>query len=127
MYFHQIAKIVIIVRCEIFKMSKVNHLTTLLPLTTSQFQVENVNLLLKFMLQELSNDILRANLDYIYYLCFCPKDLRFMFNYNFQSGFHLKVFRIAFLTFFHNCGSVFESQGTLLTYSHFHPLVLITN
>jgi hypothetical protein len=99
----------------------------LLPLTASQFQMENANPLLKFMFQELSNDILRVNLDYIYYLCFCPKDLQFMFSHNFQSGFHLGVFRIAFLTFFHNCGSVFESQGTLLTYSHFHALASVTN
>jgi len=73
--------------------------------------MENANPLLKFMLQKLSNDILKANLDYIYYSHFCPKDLQFMFNYNFQSGFHLEVFRIVFLTFFHNCGSVFESQA----------------
>jgi hypothetical protein len=50
-----------------------------------------------------------------------------MFNHNFQSGFHLEVFKIDFFTFFHNCGSVFESQGTLLTYSHFHALALVTN
>jgi hypothetical protein len=81
--FHPIAKIVASVRCEVFKMSKVSHLTMLLPLTTSQFQMENANPLLKFMLQKISNDILRANLDYIYYLCFCPKDLQFMFNYIF--------------------------------------------
>jgi hypothetical protein len=99
----------------------------LLPLTTSQFQMENVNPLLKFMLRELSNDILKVNLDYIYYFCFCPKYLQFMFSYNFQSGFHLEVFRIAFLTFFHNCGSVFESQGAFLTYSHFHALALVAN
>jgi hypothetical protein len=58
--------IIVSVRCEIFKMSKVNHLTTLLPLITSQFQMENANPLLEFMLQKLSNDILRANLDYIF-------------------------------------------------------------
>ncbi len=127
MCFHPIAQIVTSVRCEIFKMSKVSHLTTLLPLTTTQFKMENANPLLKFMLQELSNDILRANLDYFYYLCFCPKDLLFMFSYNFQSGLHLEVFRIAFLTFFHNCGSVFKSQGSLITYSHFHAFALVAN
>jgi hypothetical protein len=89
--------------------------------------MENANPLLKFMLQKISNDILRANMEYIYYLCFCPKDLQFMFNYIFLNGFHLKVFRIAFLTFFHNCGSVFESQGIFLAYSHFHALALVAN
>ncbi len=72
MCFHPIAKIVASVRCEVFKMSKVSHLTMLLPLITSQFQMENANPLLKFMLQKISNDILKANLVFTIYV-FVPK------------------------------------------------------
>jgi hypothetical protein len=54
---------------------------------SSQLQMKNVSTLSISTLQKNSNSALVLNLDHVYYLHFCFKDLRLSWNYNSQNVF----------------------------------------
>jgi len=54
-------------------------MTTSIP-TSFQLQMDNSNPFSTTMFQDLPNGILGAQMDYIYYLHFYPKNLEFMWN-----------------------------------------------
>jgi hypothetical protein len=55
------------------------------------------------------------NLDHIYHMHFCPKNSRFMLDYNPQNAFHMEMFGAHFLEHSHTCESVLKSWDILPT------------
>jgi len=74
----------------------------------SQLQLENVNPLLIYMFQDLSNDILEAQFGPPYYMHIYPKVSRFPLDYNFQNVCHLGLLWTPFFAFSHTCDNVLE-------------------
>jgi hypothetical protein len=74
----------------------------------SQLQLENVNPLLIYMFQDLSNDILGAQFGLPYYMHFYLKVSRFPLDYNFQNVYHLGLFWTPFFAFSHTRDNVLE-------------------
>jgi hypothetical protein len=92
---------------------------------SSQLQLKNVNPLLIYMFQDLSNDILGAQFRPPYYMHFYSKVSRFPLDYNFQNVCHLGLLWTPFFAFFHTCDNVLEFWETLSTCSHFHSLAYV--
>jgi hypothetical protein len=103
-----------------------NHFLAITP--SSQPQMENVNSISIFIIQDHSNGILGPQFGpHLLLTCFCLKDLRFLWSYNFQNVFQLEMFGIHFLALSHICGNVFESQDILLACIFFHASYLVTS
>jgi hypothetical protein len=122
---YRMFKLILMVRNQITSLI-FNHFLAII--LSSQLQMENVNSISIFSIQDHYNGILGPQFGpHLLLTCFCLKDLGFLWSYNFQNVFQLEMFRIHFLALSYICGNVFESRDIVLTCICFHTSSLVTS